>query len=216
MTISNVKSNKRKISIALVLVISILVFGAVGYAAIQNNNVARLLGIEQAKVLSSVGNDIVATIDGEKITIEGFDTYKLFLNSSEGNKLSDQQILDKILDRQVVYKQAIKEGMTASEEEVNLAIKSAQEAIELDSKQYEAFKEYISGLKLSEDEYWETVKPAYKKALTCGKYKNVLKEKYKEENNIQDAKELNSKFIDFYNQKVKELKSNIKVESFLK
>lgn len=76
MTISNVKSNKRKITIALVLVISILVFGAVGYAAIQNNNVARLLGIEQAKVLSSVGNDIVATIDGKKITIEGYDTYK--------------------------------------------------------------------------------------------------------------------------------------------
>lgn len=216
MTNSNVKYNKRKITIALVIVISILVFSAVGYAAIQNNTVAKLLGIEQSKALSSAGNDIVATVDGEKITKKGFDTYKLFLNSNEGNKLSDQQILDKILDRQVVYNQAIKEGMTASDEEVNSAIKSAQEAIKLDNKQYEAFKEYISGLNLSEDEYWESVKPAYKKALTCGKYKNVLKGKYKEENKIQDAKELNSKFPDFYNQKVYELKSKIKVESFLK
>ncbi len=206
--------NNKKMVIGIVVTASILICGVVGYTSAKSESVAKLFGIEQSQALSNAGKDIVATIDGEKITKKGFDTYKLIIDYE--NKLSDEEILNKIVDRQIVYKQAIKEGFLVSDQQVEAAIKSAQEEIKMDSKQYEAFKEYFSGLNMSEDEYWESVKPAYKKALTCGAYKNALKKKFKTDNKIEDQNELNSKFSEFYNQKVKDIKSKTKVQSFLK
>ncbi|WP_083826378.1 SurA N-terminal domain-containing protein [Clostridium sp. BNL1100] len=156
---------------------------------------------------------MVATINGEKITKKGFDTYKVMINSE--NKLSDKEILDKIVESHVVYMQAVKEGFHVSDQQVEAAIKSAQEAIKMDSKQYEAFKEYLSGLKISENEYWESVKPAYKKALIRGAYNNALKQKFNKAK-IENNNEHNSKFSEFYKQKIKDLKSKTKAESFLK
>lgn len=207
-------SNHRKKIIGIVIAAIILVCGILGYTAANSESAAKLFGKKQSQALANAGDDIVAIVDEEKITKKGFDTYKIMLGSE--NKLSDEQILDKIVERQVVYMQAVKEGLLASDDQVDSAIKSAQEAIKMDSKQYEAYKEYFSGLNMSEDEYWESVKPAYKKALTCGAYKNKLKQKFRKDKRIENAKELNSKFNDFYKQKVKQLKSQAKVQSFIK
>ncbi len=205
-------NNKKKIVITAVAII--LAFCIIGYKFAKSESVAKLFGMAQSQELTNAGNDIVATIDGEKITKKGFDTYKLIVDFE--NKLSDEEILNKIVDRQIVYKQAIKEGFLVSDQQVEAAIKSAQETLKTDSNQYEAFKEYFSGLNMSEDEYWESVKPAYKKTLTCGAYKNALKQKLKKDNKIEDQNELNSKFSEFYNEKIKDLKSQTKVQSFLK
>lgn len=40
-----------------------------------------MFGKQQADVLSKAGDGAVATVDGEKITKKGVDTYKLFLNN---------------------------------------------------------------------------------------------------------------------------------------
>jgi hypothetical protein len=207
-------SNHRKKVISIVITALVLVCGIVGYTAANSESVAKLFGKAQSQALTNAGNGIVAIVDGEKITKKGFDTYKIMLGSE--NKLSDEEILDKIVERKVEYTQAVKEGLLASDEQVDSAIKYAQETIKMDSKQYDAFKEYISGLNMSEDEYWVSVKPAYKKALTCGAYKKTLKQKFKKDNKIENANELNSKFSEFYNQKVKQLKGQAKVQSFIK
>jgi len=213
MKINKPNFNKRVLMICLISIIAILACG-IGYA-VQSDSIAKMFGKQQAEVLSNAGDGIVATVDGEKITKKGFDTYKLFLNNS-GKEVSDQQVLDKIVDRQLIYKQAIKENVVVSDQEVANAIKMAQDTIRSDSKQYEAFKEYISGLNMSEDEYWKSVEPVYKKALTCGKYKNTLKENFKKDNKIEDQSELNSKFEEFYSKTVKELKGKVEVKSNLK
>jgi|GEM_PF-6694529 len=214
---SSEKSRKKRIIILGTAVIAVLAIIAAGHGGLKTNSAAKLLGIGQATMLpADAGKEVVANIDGEGITKKGFDTYKLFLNSNGESKLSDKQILDKIIDRQVVYNQAVKEGMTASESEVDSAVKAAQEAIKSESKQYEAFKDYISGLNLTEEAYWESVRPAYKKALTCGKYKNSLKAKFKEDNKGKAISDLNAEFSKYYDGKVKALVEKAKVESFLK
>ncbi len=198
--------------ISIVLVVLALSFGAV--YAVQGDNLAKLFGKQQADILANAGNDIVATIDGEKISKKGFETYKLFINNGD-NKLSDKQILEKIIERKAINDEAIKEGLSATDEEVASLVNSAQNMKENDER-YLAFKEYLGGLSMTEDQYWESVKPAYKKFITCGKFKNSLKEKYAKENDIKDKTELDNNFRDYYNQYVQELKGEVKVETDIK
>ena len=101
------------------------------------------------------------------------------------------------------------QGMTS------LQLLMERKYLKKDSKQYEAFKEYIRGLKMNEDEYWESVKPAYKKTLMRGAYKNALKEKFKKVK-LESNDEINTNFSEYYNRKIKDLISHTKVQSFLK
>ncbi len=205
--------NKKKVIIIAVTGI-ILICGIIGgYTFAKIESAAKLFGIPRSQELTNTGNDIVATIDGEKITKKGFDTYKAMINSE--NKLSDKEILNKIVESHVVYTQAVKEGFHVSDQQVEAAIKSSQKTLKTDSKLYEAFKEYISGLKMNEDEYWVSVKPAYKKTLMRGAYKNALKERFKKDK-LENNDYINTNFSEYYSQKIKDLISHTKVESFLK
>ncbi|WP_165755790.1 SurA N-terminal domain-containing protein [Ruminiclostridium hungatei] len=214
---SSEKSRKKRIIILGAAAIAALVIIAAGRGGLKANSAAKLFGIGQTTMLpAGDGKEIVAIIDGENITQKGFDTYKLFLNSNGENKLSDKQVLDKIIERQVICNQAVEEGMTASESEIDSAVRSARETMKSDSKTYAAFKEYVAGLNLTEDSYWESVRPVYKKALTCGKYKNSLKAKFREDNKGKAISDLNAEFSKYYDGKVKALVKNAKVESLLK
>lgn len=209
----NKNSNKSKLVLICILFAAIL-FSGITYAT-QGDSLAKIFGKKQAEALANAGDGIVAMFNGEKITKKGFDTYKLIMNSGS-IKLSDKEILDKIVERQIEYKQAIKEGITATDEEVNNFIKSAQDTVKITDNDYAAFKDYISGMNMTEEQYWESVKPAYKKAIICGKFKKSLKEKFAEEKNIKDELQLNKEFNVFYNQYLKDLKSKVKIETNLK
>ncbi len=210
MKINKLKIGKRAIYICVTALTLILLYN-ISYAP----DAAKSFGEQQAKALSEAGDVVVATIDGEKITKKGFDTYKLFLNSGN-DKYSDKEILDKILDRQVVYKEALKEGVTVSDTEISNAINVAKETLSSFPEQDAAFKEYIKGLNFTEEQYWESVKPVYEKALIIGKYKKLLKDKFAKDNNITDEIELDAKFKAVYDQQVKDLENNAEIESTIK
>ena len=119
-----------------------------------------------ATILDNAGNNVVAIINGEKITKKGFDSYKLFVNSGE-NKLTDSQILDTILERKMIYDNAVQGGIVATNEEIANAIKTAQNVTKENSERYEAFKDYLNGLNMTEDQYWESVKPRITSYNVC-------------------------------------------------
>lgn len=210
MKINKLKIGKGAIYICVTALTLILLYN-ISYAP----DAAKSFGEQQAKVLSEAGDGVVATIDGEKITKKGFDTYKLFLNSGN-DKYSDKEILGKILDRQVVYKEALKEGVTVSDTEISNAINVAKETLSSFPEQDAAFKEYIKGLNFTEEQYWGSVKSVYEKALIIGKYKNSLKDKFAKDNNITDKIELDAKFKAAYDQRVKDLENNAEIESTIK
>ncbi len=207
--------NKRTILLGAAAVAALLILAA-GCSALSTGSRAMPSDIEKTSATADKSQDIVVRIDGEPVTKKGFDSYKLSLNSGVESKLSDEQILDKLVDRQVVYNQAVKEGMTASEAEVDSGVKAARETMEADSETYAAFREYVKGLGLTEEAYWESVRPAYRKALTCGKYKKAQKDKYIKDNKEKAISDLNSEFLKYYDEKVKALVEKAKVESFLK
>lgn len=88
----------------------------------------------------------------------------MLVNSGE-KKLSDSEILNKIIERQVIYKSAQIDGITVTDEELSNAIQKAKDTIKSYDEQYNSFQVYIKGLNMTEDQYWESVKPVYKKSI---------------------------------------------------
>lgn len=210
MKIKKFKVSKNALFICIT-VLTLIVICNIAYTK-EGDSITKIFGQKQAEILANAGDGVVATIDGEKITKKGFDTYKLFINNGNNNH-SDKEILDNIINRQVVYNKALKDGITVTDQEVSDAINAAKETLSSFPEQNAAFEENIKGLNLTDDQYWESVKPTYEKALICGKYKNSLKDKFAKDNNITDKTELETKFNIFYNQHVKDLRNSAKIES---
>lgn len=205
----------KKALIPGVILFAAIVVCIVGYA-VNGENIFRLFQNNKKEVLSHKGEEIVAIVDGEKITRKGFDSYKNIINSNTA-KLTDKQVLDKIIESQVIYNQAVKEGLKASDKEVDKAIKTAQDDLmKFDDQQYNNFKKYIGSLNMSEDEYWESVKPNYEKTLIRGKYRNSLKEKYSKDGMNKAPSELDKNFNEYYNKKIKDLISKAKIQILIK
>lgn len=161
---------KKSVFVLSVVSILIIFFSCVAFA--NAGTIMYALG-QQHKVLeNSSDNSSIAT--NTAITKNGFEIYKaaLNLNKNDKDKLSDQQILDKITKRQSLYDEAIKNNITVSDAYVNQMIQSAKDNISNNSELKQQFQDYLAGAKLSEDEYWKNAKPTYKEALIIGKYLN--------------------------------------------
>jgi len=151
----------------------------------------------------------------KKITKESFDILKE-LYSVADNIPSDEEIIDKLIEKEVIYQQALKDNISVSEEEINQALQAQKDAEYKDSKTYEDFTNLIQGKNISEDEYWDKMKESIKKGLICGKYINKLKEDFKKENPHIKKDEFQSKYEEYYKNKVLEMKKNIKIEKLTK
>ncbi len=141
--------NNKKFQLICILSGLLLLLGGSIYA-LQGESLSKALGMKQAEILSSVGDESVATIDGEKITKKGFETYNLLVNSGE-KKLSDSEILNSIIEREVIYKSAQTDGITVTDEEVSNAIQKAKDTIKSFNEQYNSFQDYIKGLNMTEE-----------------------------------------------------------------
>lgn len=192
------------ISLVLVLIVSLLIV----YAVDKSSNMS-LVG-KRLKEIRSKEDKIIVTVDGKKITQNEFDVQKISRELGKTN-LSDKEILDSLIEKQVVYNEAIKKGITISEEKIDEIIKLNQESIKQNPEYYEQLKGIIDGLGVTEDQYWIDAKPIYKKILIMGEYKNnFLKAKFMEEN--KDISNINEKYKEYYKKHIDNLKAEAKIE----
>ncbi|HEX2925492.1 MAG TPA: SurA N-terminal domain-containing protein [Ruminiclostridium sp.] len=210
---------KSKKSLVIIIIsIAVIAVYIAGYAT-NSGFEARFFGTKE-QVSSQKKEDIVATIDGEKITQNGFDSYKNGLNTGRQTKLTDKQVLDKIIERQVIYDEAVKEGFSVTDEEVDKEINTSRDALTRNPEEYKSMKAYIISLNMTEDEYWKIQKPVYKKGLIIGKYKTAEKQKYMKDVMSKATSEVDKNFDEYFNKyfnkKVKELISKAKIQIFIK
>lgn len=118
----------------------------------------------------------LATFDGGKITTGDVDNFK---NYRQDN-LPDKQALEMIIERELLYKEAQAQCLTATLKETRAESDRAKNTLE----QYETeqnkkmFQDEIKKLNISESEYWNNYYPKQLiKPLTVGKMKNSFKNK---------------------------------------
>ncbi len=200
-------------------IISVLFILVCVYAVISTNGITEnentYIAESDAKLVSEADNDVLlGTINGEEIygmdpQVQA-DRYAL-----QGAEWTAEEMAEKMLEREALYKQAIAENCLATNEEVDEYIELQRKNMPLDPEGYQLFLELCKAYGWSEDEYWQENWDVYQKSVSIGKYKsklansaeNELKKANLTEDEFQTAKKkiVEQKEEDIYN------KYNIKV-----
>lgn len=190
------------------MALSIVFITAFVYAY-QNN--FKLIGQQQKSIMSSNNNIVVARINGYEITKNTFDEYKLL----SGNSRSDQELLNQIIERHLLYQEATKKNISISNEQIEKALQESKYTLNRAPELYKKMLQYWEGLGMTEDQYWEYTKPVYEKSLMCGEYKDQLKSNYKATSKIKDTKQLNDAFDQYFKDFIADLKKQSAIEIFI-
>lgn len=194
------------ISLILVLIVSLIIV----YAVDENTNMS-LVG-KRLKEIRSKEDKVIVIVDGEEITQNEFDVQSISRELGNANK-TDKEILDSLIEKQVVYNEAVRKGITISEDRIDEIIKLNQQSIKQNPEYYKQLKGIIDGLGITEEQYWKDARPIYNKILVMGEYKNnYLKSKFMEENKNKDITNFSEEYKEYYKKHIESLKAEAKIE----
>lgn len=207
------KMNKKFLySLVIVLVLAVMTCGIVYATSVAKG---KEIGQQVAEINSKGSEDLIATVNGEEISQKSFDKYKVVLN--QNNEYSDKEILNKMIEKRVLEDKAISEGFIVSVEEVNAAVTQVKTALQQDEEQYKFLKEYLSGLGISEEQYWSEIVPEeYKQVLTVNKMYKSLRDEFIKNNNLTNPDEIKSKFDIYWDEYKNDLISKADVQANIK
>lgn len=175
------------------------------------------LGRQQTATQSGPENpdEAVAAVNGEAITAKEFETFKLLRN--QGNSYTDRELLNKMIERRLLYAEAAKQGFESTDGEVDAAIRDVKQALqeEQNREQYEFLQGYLKELNITEEAYWSEHVPAeYKEVLAINKLSDSLRDAYNRKNPA--AGPTKDGFDAYYDQYKKDLVQKADIQTDLK
>lgn len=217
--------------IMALLVASILVAQSSNSWFLLGNNISKLKN-DSTVVVAKVGDMEITKRDVKtQMLFKKFQNDILNENTSElqsnNNTLSTQSVtkedvLNDLINNDILYEEAQKEGLSISYDEAKKFMENTRDTMNAIisgklkcANQKEAiddinnFKEYIKGLGMSEDEYWNQSIKDYQRVLTVAKLKNKIISTMPE-NDRKDIDKINKYFDQYKNT----LRNSYKVEIF--
>jgi t-SNARE complex subunit (syntaxin) len=160
------------------------------------------------------GNALV-TFDGGKITSGDLVNYKKHKNSV----LSDKQALEMMIERELLYKEAQAQDLTATSKEAKAESdkqKSMYKQFSTEEEKKE-FEDILKELNISEKEYWNDYSPkSYRKTITIAKMKKSIEDKIYDDiiKNHSDwgQAEIKKGFEESYSKAINDLKSKFNLK----
>lgn len=166
--------------------------------------------------IGAVQNQNLASFDTLKVDVEDFVFYKanaqLVAELKNTEVPSDQSLIDNMLKDKLTAYEAIQQGITVSDEEVQKEIDFQRDVFEnqmdLSSPEvqdvYDMMKNRIRITGLSEEEFWKAdfVKQGYKEALLEGKLMNSLRGDDRTFETIEDFQKYKEELLTKYKDKI--------------
>jgi len=197
---------KRGIVFGVCLLAILLVSGYAVYA-IEKISKAKLAGQKQIEMINNPSGDVIVSMADFNITQDLIDQNKAGYDAFSGAIMSDTEIINRLLKDHILYNDAVKAGVTASDDEIDSIIKLQQNSLQmardaiaqgsLDEQSisaYTNFMGYLSGLGMTEDEFFNFARPIYENMIYCGKFKSQLKDEFSKNNAFADQAALNDAF----------------------
>lgn len=203
------KNKKFGIVLSVCLIVALAIGGV--YAS-KNMNFFEW-GKQAATIKNTSQKDSIATVNGVKIPKSKFDNYKAGLANTNG-QFTDEDIIDKLVEQEVIMQEIKKLGYTVTDEEVIAFNNERFDLLEKDPQAYQITKDYVDGLGITMEEYKEMSKEVSKTALLANKYKADIQKEFID-NNTQvkalSAEKKNQKFEEYFENKISDLcdKANI-------
>lgn len=159
------------------------------------------------------GDTIVMTVNGTGFSEREFQIYKSTMNNAQAS-YTDEQLLDRLARQQVLFDEAKRRGLAATEAEIDEAINMAKDILQQsDQAENRAFlKSYIEQLGMTEDEYWASIRPAYEKSLSIGKLHDELRSELAASEN--KASVSTDEWNDYYKSYTDQLVDNASIQVF--
>lgn len=167
---------KQTYGILAVCIIVVIIF-TVAVSANDSNPAGEAAGNAVKAIDDSYSDSvIVMSVNGTDITEKEFETFKATTNNSQAS-YTDEQLLNMLAEQQVLFDEAKRRGLTATNAEIDYAIDVAKAALQepYQSEVRSFLNSYIEQLGITEDQYWENVRPEYEKSLSIGKLQDQLR-----------------------------------------
>lgn len=87
-----------------------------------------------------------------------------------------EQLEQKEIERRSLYIGAVEAGVSVTDEEVQNVIDELKNNLSEDKEAYDQLMAYLAGRKITEEEYWQEIKPIYIRNLTIQKYLESMEE----------------------------------------
>ena len=120
-------------------------------------------------------NKTLVSVNGTPISEKEFEEYKATANF-EKEEYSDDELLQRLIEQQLLFGEAKSRGLSVSDMEISEAIASVRDML-VDESNTEArsfIEAYIAEHGITEEEYWESIRPAYERSLAIAKLQNEL------------------------------------------
>lgn len=175
---------KRKIT----LIISIVCILAIGISATvyATRDMSMFQWGQDSAEIEAADNmqkNVVAEVNGQKITSSQFDKYKAGLSNANGT-FTDAEIMDKLVRQEVLKQEIQRLGYTATEAEVTAFNDERFALLDDDPNARQIIQDYVDGLGITMAEYKEQSKEISRIALLANKFRADLMAEY-EKNNPQ-------------------------------
>lgn len=151
---------------------------------------------EKGKLLAKVGETEIYQSDIDRMRIS---------YNATGKTLSDEELLNKMVNANIIINDAKKNKIVVSDEEVDEYIEYIKEGMEADPVGKETFNSYLESLEMTIDEYNELCKESYRGVLMTNKLKELVigTNDNKSANDIKENKDKWIKYTeDLYNKAV--------------
>lgn len=207
---------KNKILAVIISVCVVCGLAAVGvYANMTPNKNFIQWGEKQEKIKeeTALSTKAIAKVNGIEIPKEKFDSYKTGLTYAS-KAYSDDEIIDKIVNQEVIMQEIKRLGYTVTDEEVTKFNDERFALLEEDPKSYQVVKDYVDGLGISLEEYKEMSKEISKVALLSNKYKADILREFETNSQVRSlSQEMKAKrFDEYFDKKIKTLTEDADIE----
>lgn len=192
---------KKKSFIIGVLVIGIACLGAGAIGIVKNyydnknpsekNEIVHETARKERDRLKDAGEYDPKKIDKEQIKKKAENVAERFgMSVSE----AEEKITTNSIEKKALYMAAEDAGVTVSDDEVTAEINKIKELFVGDPEGKKELDAEIAGMGMTEDEYWEYLRPQYKSNIIVNKYLKMMYEKKCDEEGIaMDSKEFAEK-----------------------
>ncbi len=137
--------------------------------------------IGQREVQAENDNEmtVIAFIQGEEFAVNsGYLENAYYYYQRTQEPMNEAEVREFYVANELLYREAQAQGLSAGPEEVNAYIAELRENLSDDPEGYAELSDYLGGLGITEDEYWETHLEDYQKELTIEKLGDKLLDNY--------------------------------------
>jgi hypothetical protein len=169
---------KRNVIIGIVLILTIAT--SIIYVGVNDDEFGMKEQGKKTRLLLEGKNDKnIAKIYTEKnyknniiITENQLDSYVINLEFTTKQKVDKAAALKELIEYKSLYLLACEEGYEVNDDAIKKQISQTRDAINSSDEDKLILKNYLSGIGISEEEYFEQLFDKYKVNLTIGNYKN--------------------------------------------